>query len=57
MEKLNKRALFKGIFNFIIFILAIIFLIFLIKNDWNILDAINGMINFIKDIAALTSQG
>lgn len=46
MRKIGKKAFLFKIMGFIIFIIAIVLLIFLIKNDWNVSFAINEFIGF-----------
>ena len=50
MKKIGKKALFGGLIKLIFFIIALIFLVLLIKNEWNVLDAINGMSDLINNI-------
>jgi len=56
MKKIGKRALLSGLIKLIFFVIALIFLVLLIKNGWNILDAINGMLDLIYKLVSLFGQ-
>ena len=47
MKKLHKKAFIIKIAKLIIFLVALIFLIFMIKNDWNIGEAVHDMLGFL----------
>ena len=48
MKKLGKKAFLFKIIGLVVFVIVIILLVFLIKNDWNVGTAINEFIEFIK---------
>jgi len=56
MKKIGKKSIFRGLFSLVLFIFAMIFLYFLIKNNWNVLDAISAMVDFIKSILIKTAE-
>ena len=47
MKKFHKKAFIIRIAKLIIFLVIIVFFIFMIKNDWNVKDAINNMLSFL----------
>jgi len=56
MKRLGKRAFLFKIIGFIVFVIAIVVLVFLIKNDWDVGMAINEFIEFIKKLKEQTSS-
>jgi|TARA_B100000315_G_scaffold45200_1_gene40012 uncharacterized membrane protein YbhN (UPF0104 family) len=56
MKRLGKKAFLFKIIGFIVFVIAIVVLVFLIKNDWDVGMAINEFIEFIKKLKEQTSS-
>lgn len=56
MKKLGKKGFLFKIIGFIIFIIAVILLVFLIKNNWDIGLAINEFIEFMTKLKEQTSS-
>lgn len=56
MKKLGKKGFLFKIIGFIIFIIAIILLVFLIKNNWDIGLAINEFIDFLAKLIDQISE-
>ena len=56
MKKLGKKAFLFKIIGFIIFVIAIVLLVFLIKNDWDVGIAINEFIEFISKLKQQSSS-
>ena len=50
MRTIGKRAFLFKIIGFIIFVIAIVVLVFLIKNDWDVGLAINEFIEFLAKL-------
>ena len=56
MKKIGKKAFIFKIIGFIIFVIAIVLLVFLIKNDWDVGLAINEFIEFISKLKQQSSS-
>jgi len=54
--KIGKKAFLFKIIGLIIFVIAIVLLVFLIKNDWDVGLAINEFIEFISKLKAQSSS-
>jgi len=55
MRGIGKKAVFK-IIGLIVFVIVIVLLVFLIKNDWDVGVAINEFIDFIGKLKEQTSS-
>ena len=56
MKKIGKKAFIFKIIGFIIFVIAIVLLVFLIKNDWDAGLAINEFIEFMTKLKEQSSS-
>lgn len=56
MKNAGKKAFLFKIIGFIVFVIAIVLLVFLIKNDWNVGFAINEFIEFLKKLKEQSSS-
>ena len=56
MENTGKKAFLFKVIGFIVFVIAVVLLVFLIKNDWNVGFAINEFIEFIKKLKEQSSS-
>jgi len=56
MKKIGKKALIFKIIGYLFTIIAIVVLVFLIKNDWDVGLAINEFIEFLGKLKEQTSS-
>ena len=48
MKKIGKKAFIGGIIKLAIFIVAVVLLFFLIKNNWDVGEAFNDMLSLLR---------
>tara|TARA_B100000315_G_C14257964_1_gene442801 strand:- start:64 stop:237 length:174 start_codon:yes stop_codon:yes gene_type:complete len=56
MKKIGKKAFLFKILGFLIFVIAIVLLVFLIRNNWDVGIAINEFIGFLGKLKEQTSS-
>tara|TARA_Y100000310_G_scaffold281722_1_gene302390 strand:- start:27967 stop:28137 length:171 start_codon:yes stop_codon:yes gene_type:complete len=56
MNNLGKKAFIFKIIGLIVFVIVIVLLVFLIRNDWDVGVAINEFIDFIGKLKAQTAS-
>jgi|TARA_B100001964_G_C14233452_1_gene601230 hypothetical protein len=56
MKKIGKKAFLFRILGFLFFVTAIVLLVFLIRNDWDVGIAINEFIDFLGKLKGQTSS-
>ena len=48
MKKLSKKAFVFRIIKLIIFGIVLVFIVFLVKNNWNLKEAVNGVLGLVN---------